>query len=322
MRQGHVVVVGSANYDRITYVDTLPAPGETVTARDMRESIGGKGVNQSIAAAALGARVLFLTALGDDPEGATIERQLQERGVELLSLAQSNLRTGTASVTVDLQGENSIVVWPGANADHTPSATARALDRAAEWATPRTVLVSQAEVPVDTIAQTAAAAGRLGLRFVLNIAPFVVLPADVLAAADPLVLNRTEAVALLRASGQDLDAAVAPEDLCRLISPYARTVVVTLGEYGAACLADGHYELCAPPKVDRVVDATGAGDAFVGAMAAALAQGMGLLAGVRIATHLSALTVSERGAASSYAVWTDQVLESVLVPPLRGLDGP
>lgn len=217
MTHGHVVVVGSANYDRTTYVNDLPTPGETVLAHDMRESIGGKGANQSVAAAALGSRVLFLTALGDDPEGNTLGRQLTDRGVELLALVpDTDLRTGTASITVDRRGENVIVVWAGANAAHTPPATSRALERAAEWAPPGTVVVSQTEVPVDTITQTAAAAGRLGLRFVLNVA----LSPDVLAAADPLVLNCTEADALLRSSGHEVDATLplAPEDLCRHIA--------------------------------------------------------------------------------------------------------
>lgn len=311
---GHVVVVGSANYDRTAYVDTFPLPGETLIAKEVRESIGGKGANQSVAAAALGPRVLFLTALGEDPEGAAIEQHLQGCGIEMLNLAPTTgLRTGTASITVDRWGENNIVVWPGANTAHTTAATAHALDHAAQWAPAGSVVVTQAEIPVHTIAQTAAAAGRLGLRFVLNVAPFVPLPSDVLAVADPLILNLNEAVALLRSTGQDVGAAPpgTPEALCRHLSEFARSIVVTLGEAGAACLVDGHYELCAPPRVEHVVDTTGAGDAFVGTLAAGLARGLGLLAAVRVATHLSALTVSQRGAASSYATWTAEDLTSV-----------
>lgn len=318
MTDAQVVVVGSTNYDRTSYVDALPAPGETVIAQEHRESIGGKGANQSLAAARLGAHVLFLTALGDDPESAVLERELRSHGVEvMLMVPPTGLRSGAASITVDRHGENAIVVSPGANYAHEGSATAGALARAGEWASPDAVVVSQAEVPLDTIVDTAAAARGLGLRFVLNLAPFVSLPRQVLASADPLVVNRSEAVALLRSvdDGDETSLDSSGEYLCRRLASHAKSLVVTLGGQGAACLVDGRYEFCPAPPVARVVDTTGAGDAFVGALASALAGGAELPPAVRLATQLSSLTVAESGASSSYRVWTEELVSRVLSSP-------
>ncbi|GAA1919657.1 ribokinase [Nocardioides hwasunensis] len=313
---GQVIVVGSSNYDRTTYVDSLPRPGETVTAQETRESIGGKGANQSVAAATVGVQVVFLSALGHDTEGTVLRHELGERGVELVDLLPgTSQRTGTAAITVDEQGENVIVVSPGANGAHLPEVTERCLAKVGERVGGDAVVVSQAEVPVDTIAQASAWAGRHDLRFVLNIAPYTDLPAEVVASANPLVVNETEALALLSSLGRAVPGGAEdadPVELCRSLAGCAVSVVVTLGARGAACLVGNRVEVSEPPAVSRVVDTTGAGDAFVGALAALLAGGRSLPEGVRLATELAALTVTEAGAATSYRVWTADVLDHVL----------
>ena len=311
---GRVVVVGSANYDRTAYVTSFPEPGETRLVGDLEESVGGKGANQSIAAATLGAHVTFLTALGDDPEGRMVDERLRGAGVELRALVPSaGLRTGTALVTVDERGENTILVASGANARHDPDRTAAALDDVLSEAATGAVVVSQAEVPVATIALAADRARRRGLRFVLNLAPFADVPRDVLAVADPLVVNEGEAAALLRSLAPDapLDVEPGAEELLEALAPHAGSVVVTLGSDGAACRVDGEPRRFVAPPPGRVVDTTGAGDAFVGALATWLADGADLPDAVAAAVRLASLTVARRGASASYAVWTESAVRGV-----------
>lgn len=293
-----VVVVGSVNADLVARVDRHPVPGETVLGHDLAVLPGGKGANQAVAAARLGAPTALVGAVGTDAFAEAALAGLRAAGVDLRALAVVDGPTGLALVTVDAAGENSIVVVPGANA----RVDGPHVDAHREVVAAAAVVVVQGEIPRTGIERAAAATrGRL----VVNLAPAVDVDPAVLRRADPLVVNQHEAAVVLAAldggpgtvapaSGADEAAVVA-----RLLAHGVPSVVVTLGARGALVgSADGVVPEPAP-RVDAV-DTTGAGDAFVGALAARLAAGDDLLAAVRLAVRVGAAAVRGRGAQPSF----------------------
>lgn len=262
-----VVVLGSLNVDLVTRVAQHPSPGETVLGEGLRRLAGGKGANQAMAAARAGASVLMVGAVGDDEGGRTYAARLAAAGVDTGALAVvDDEPTGTALIVVDSTGENSIVVVAGANA----TVTADALPDLG----PGDVLLVQLEVPLDAVAGACRRARGQGARVVLNTAPYADLPDDVLALADPVVANEHEAARLASTSGTP------------------GSLLVTLGSDGARW---GDLALPAE-RVDDVVDTTGAGDAFCGALAAALADGADDDAALRAALAAGARAVRHEGA--------------------------
>jgi ribokinase len=245
---GRVLVVGSANIDVVLRVGRLPGRGETVLADGVVTGYGGKGANQAVAAARAGARVSMVGRVGGDEAGTVYRDRLAAFGVDVTHLLPTPAsRTGTAYVLVGADGENSIVVDPGANAavsglDLAPVASLGAGD----------VLLVQCELAAGVVAQAVRLGRERGALVVVNLAPFVDLPDDVLASADAVVVNEAEAARLGPRAGVSL--------------------VVTRGAGGAAW--DGiEQPAVIVPEAD-VVDTTGAGDAFCGALAAALAAGL------------------------------------------------
>ncbi|MGI8434426.1 MAG: ribokinase [Nocardioidaceae bacterium] len=288
-----VLVVGSANRDYVSTLDRLPRPGETVLGADLTVSSGGKGANQAVAAATYGARCALVACVGDDADGRALVASLVASKVEVNEVATvGDVRTGAAFVLVTRGGENSIVVAPGANSRLRPGVAAAAVER---LASSFGVVVAQAEIPVDTLAAALRAADAHGVRAVLNLAPFVELPAEVVALADPLVVNETEAGALL---GRDVDGVTGALEAAASLVARARSVVVTLGPQGAVVVAARNVDHVAAYPVD-VVDSTGAGDAFTGVLAAALSFGDDLLGAVRCGVAAGTIAVGHRGAQAS-----------------------
>lgn len=287
---GLVLVVGSLNVDTIVHLDHRPGPGETVLARSARTSPGGKGANQAVAAARAGVRVLLAGAVGDDAAGHDLVAALTAAGVGTQLVAVDTGRpTGEAHVSVTPDGENSIVVVAGANAGVTVDTVRAVVDQAPAGA----VVVTQAELAPETVTAVVRRAAARELRCLLNLAPYVRLPADVLALADPLVVNASEAAAL----GADLGrTAPSPEDVPAALHGVARSLVVTLGAAGAALVDAGGRHTRVPAPAVQVVDSTGAGDAAVGALAAALANGHDLLAAVRAGVVAGSREVTRPGA--------------------------
>lgn len=248
-----IVVVGSVNLDIVAEVDHTPLPGETVLARAHWTAHGGKGANQAVAAARLGAEVHFVGCVGRDAHGQELRRDLSDEGVDIALLAVSDSPTGMASITVDPAGENAIVVGTGANDDVTVTPDVADLLARAD------VVLSQLEIPIAVVADAGAAAGGL---FVLNAAPAAHLPADVLASVDVLVANEHEITALA--------GALDPVRVRELGVP---TVVTTLGARGAHVVTAGDSAFV--PAIEVTVrDTTGAGDAFCGALAHGLDAGL------------------------------------------------
>ena len=258
-------MLGSLNVDVAVRTARHPAPGETVLGGDPETAFGGKGANQAVAAAAAGARVRMLGAVGGDTEGEEYLRRLAGFGVDASGVRRVPGPTGRAFVVVAEDGENTIVVSPGANsAVGDPELAAL---RPAEG----DVLLLQLEIDPAVVAAAIGIARDAGARVVLNLSPSTALSSEVLALADPVVVNEGEAAAL--------DGA--PTEL-----------LVTRGARGSAW---GAVEVPAE-AVEEVVDTTGAGDAYCGALAAALAEGASREGAMRAASAAAAACVGRRGA--------------------------
>lgn len=308
---GHdVLVLGSANVDIFTTLDRFPRPGETVFGRAGGTGLGGKGANQAVAAALTGARTTLFGMVGDDAEGETVRSTLAQNGVDPSGLRTlPGASTGRAYITVNQAGENTIIVVSGANAGLTPAALGRGRLAALLDATGPALALTQGELPADTVDAFARACRDRGVRFVLNLAPVIPVCAATLRAADPLVVNEHEAAALLAAgrdafpgleSGQQAGLQAALAAARTLARDRSATAVVTLGAQGAVA-SDGEtaWHQAAPP-VAHVVDSTGAGDAFVGALAACLACGGSLADAVRLGVQAGSLAVAGQGTVPSY----------------------
>ncbi|MBC9821030.1 PfkB family carbohydrate kinase [Terrabacter sp. MAHUQ-38] len=279
---GSVVVVGSVNLDVSVTVDRLPAPGETLLGGTVRRSGGGKGANQAVAAArAGGARTAMVGAVGDDPDGAALRASLESDGIDCSCLTTSASPTGTALITVDRSGENTIVVAAGANDDVRLDDAAAALVRAAD------VVLAQLEIPQPTVL-AAARARRPDALLVLNAAPYAAVDADLLAAVDLLVVNEHEALGL--------SAAPTVDEAVQSLLESVPAVLVTLGAAGARLDRRGGRTTVVPaPRVDAV-DTTGAGDTFCGVLGAALARGDDDLSALRLASAAASVAVEGKGA--------------------------
>ena len=281
-----IAVVGSCNVDFVVPVAGLPQPGETVLGRDHLRSPGGKGANQAVAAARLGSEVGFVGCVGEDELADTITDALSSAGVSTRWLrVVGDAPSGLALITVADGGENTIAVSPGANAHLSPSDVAAAAPLLTEAA----VTLVQLEIAPSTVAAAVHAAGG---KVVLNPAPAASLPASVLAEVDVLVPNRTE-LAVLAGSETPTTVEDAAELAAALNGPGA--VVVTLGEDGVVVVAAGETTHIPAISVDAV-DATGAGDAFCGALADALSRGETLVAAAQWAVRVAGLSTTRWGA--------------------------
>ena len=298
----NVVVVGSINADLLTRVAAHPARGETVIGDSIDVLPGGKGANQAVAAARLGASVAMVGAVGDDTFAAPATASLREAGVALDALTEVPGATGVAVVTVSADGENAIVVIPGANATVTGSVVRAHQQLLASAA----VVVLQGEIPREGV-EAAARAG--GGRVVLKLAPVIAVDPEVLRLADPLVVNEHEALGALELLGVD-GFTGSHEDAARaLCAAGVRSAVVTLGAAGALVACDGSVTAVPSPRV-QAVDTTGAGDAFCGALAGRLAAGDDLVGSARFAARVGAFAVQRAGAQPSYP-WADDELPEV-----------
>jgi ribokinase len=289
-RVADVFVVGSINRDFVLSVERRPEPGETVTDARLATHNGGKGANQSAAAALLGASVAFLGRVGDDGFGGPLVRSLSDKSVETTLVQEvPGSSTGAAFITVTPDGENAITVAPGANR----RLTAEDVDDASGFIGEARVLVAQMEVPPEVVLRAVEVAAGNGTRALVNLAPPFEVPRALLEKLDPLVINEHEAAFLLGESVEGVDEAL--DAIRRLLSLGPRSVVVTLGEEGAVFSGGESAQHLPAPKV-KVVDTTGAGDAFVGALAARLATDVPLEDAVAYAVRAGAAAVTETGA--------------------------
>jgi ribokinase len=299
-RRADVVVVGSVNRDYLCRVEVLPTPGQTVLGGEASVFSGGKGGNQAVAASLLGARTALVARVGADDDGRAVTSDLANAGVDTSQVVATDTRTGMAFVMVDASGENSIVVAPGANAVLDGPATAQAVGA---LLSPAGVVVTQAEIPVPAFEAAVLAAEEAGCRAVVNLAPYRPIADGVLALCDPLVVNESEASGLLR---RDIAGAEQARTAAADLLGGCRSVVITIGEGGALVgrrERQPEVELIPAERVE-VVDTTGAGDAFTGALAAALSAGSGLVEAARVGVRAGTYAVRAAGAQPSFPTAT------------------
>jgi len=288
-----IIVIGSLNMDLVVKAPRLPRPGETLAGSDFRTVPGGKGANQAVAAARLGAQVAMVGRVGQDVFGPRLLAGLADDGVDIRHVQQDSAApTGTATIIVDERGENAIVVVAGANGRVGPGD----VDAAQALFSTARLLILQFEIPLPTVEYAMGVAARHGLRVVVNPAPAHRVPVSFLHQADIVVLNETEAEAITGVSVVGTDSAAAVRQALQQAGEQA--TVVTVGERGAF-LATAKDTLHVPTPRVPVVDTTAAGDAFVGGLAVSLLHGDPLHAAVRYATVAGALAVTKFGAQTS-----------------------
>lgn len=283
-----IVIVGSSNTDMVVRCEHMPRPGETVLGGEFMMNPGGKGANQAVAVSRLGGEAVFIGKVGDDIFGIQTRAQLSREGIDVRHLGTaSDCASGVALINVDAEGENSISVASGANGRLTPediSAAAGAICSA-------DILLMQLEVPVETVTFAACMAKSHGVKVVLNPAPAMPLPPELLKHVDILIPNRSE---LELIAGCDCSRSV--DEAVRTVSALGvSTLIVTLGSKGAMICSDGQSRLV-PPFPVKAVDTTAAGDTFCGALCVALAEGRTIDEAVTFGNKAASVTVTRPGA--------------------------
>jgi ribokinase len=288
-----IVVLGSLNLDLVYRMSRMPAAGETLASEDSAIFCGGKGANQAVACARMGAAVSMIGRVGDDPAGHKLCGALAEEGIALDGVITTpDILSGTAVIFLTPDGQNRIVLAGGANALLSPQDVAA---HAAEFDDAR-VLVCQLEVPLETVEAAATLAAARGVPLLLNPAPAHALPDDLLARVDYLVPNESEAAAL---TGIDVrDATSAAEAARLLLGRGVRCAVITLGASGVL-IADKNGCRHMPALPTTVVDTTAAGDSFIGGFATGIAEGLSVDDAARLGLNVARVCVSRAGAQAS-----------------------
>ncbi|MCJ2164710.1 MULTISPECIES: ribokinase [unclassified Pseudodesulfovibrio] len=293
MPKKKLVVIGSVNADHVLQLETFPRPGETVVGHGYQVIPGGKGANQAVAAARLGADVSFVACVGDDDFGTRMVERFRDDGIDTAGITtMTDMPTGIALIQIARSGENSIAISPEANGAFTPEIleTNMALLRKAD------MVLMQLEIPLETIEVAAREARRGGAVIVLNPAPAQPLPDSLLSDLSVITPNETEAELLtgIRVENES-DARNAAQVLH---DKGVETVIITLGEKGAYLSSPEGSRLVRGYEV-QAVDTTAAGDTFNGAFVAALQQGRGVCAAVEFAHAAAAISVTRIGAQTS-----------------------
>ncbi len=289
-------VVGSSSVDLVTYVERMPVWGETISAPRFEMSMGGKGANQAVAAAKLGASVVVVSKVGDDMLGEGVLKNFEAVGVGAKHVRRvAGQSTGTATILVNAAGDNFILIVKGANGDLTPAD----VEAAGEDLKACDLILLQLEVPLETVYAALAFGRNHGVKTALNPAPAVRnLDMGYVRIASFLTPNETE-LAILTGMPVELEEEIEAAAKS-LLTQGLETVIVTLGARGALLATAQGLKRIAPAKV-QAVDSTGAGDAFIGSLARYYAAGLGIEAALEKATLYAANSVTRRGAQKSFA---------------------
>ena len=288
-----IIVIGSSNTDMVIKTEKLPAPGETILGGKFLMNPGGKGANQAVAAARLGAKVTFITKRGNDLFGNQAVGLFMRENIDTQYIAKDPiLPSGVALITVDARGENSIVVASGSNGNLLPEDIPDALLQAGQFE----ILLLQLEIPVKTVEYAASKANANGIKVILNPAPAQELPASLLKSIWLLTPNETEAEILTGIKVFDESSAGKAADA--LIEKGVSNIIITLGASGAY-IKSGKFSRIIPGIKVHAVDTTAAGDVFNGALAVALSEGSELDEAVVFANKAAAISVTRLGAQAS-----------------------
>lgn len=293
MRKPKITVVGSSNTDLVAIVPKLPAPGETVMGSEFIIAPGGKGANQAVAVARIGADVTFIAKLGMDDNGEQSLKNFKKDGINTdFVFRDPDVTSGVALIFVDKTGENMLVPVPGANGKLSSDDidTARSAIESAD------ILVLQLEVPLDAVERAITIAYESGVPIVLNPAPGRKLESSLIEKVSYITPNETEAEILTDI--KVIDDITAREAGKKLLTLGAKTVIITLGKRGAMLVTQNESELIQAYVVESV-DATAAGDAFNGGFAYAIASGKDIRKAIRFGNAVGAITVTKMGAQPS-----------------------
>lgn len=287
-----IIVVGSSNVDLTARVKRLPRPGETIGGATLLRANGGKGANQAVAAARMGANVLFLTCLGADASGEMLSSQFAADGIDTSCIKISATPTGTALIFVDDNAENCIAVAPGSNNDLLPSD----IDAARGCIEGAGYLLVQLEIPMSTVVRSIELADSLGIKTILNPAPMGPVPQELFSHIWLITPNQTEAEQLTGIHVDSKDSARKAAEA--LFAKGVKNVIITMGCHGSLVCSPEGVELVPARKV-QAIDTTGAGDVYNGALVAALSEGKSLSESARLATIASSVAVTRMGAQTS-----------------------
>jgi len=288
MSKAVIAVVGSAMIDLTAYATVIPAPGQTLEGDLFTTGFGGKGANQAVIAAHCGAEVHFVGKLGRDLFGDSIAENFKKLGIDSEYVERSDTPNGVAHIWVDANGENRIIIIPGANHEIESKKAIEAIESIAGLA----VVVAQCEIKQEVTLAAFSAAKKRGCVTILNPAPYQPLSEELLAVTDWIIPNETEFKELL---GQDPTS----DDVLKSFRP-GKNSIVTLGSEGAVLITShGDLSRVSAPKVNAV-DTTGAGDAFVGVFAFGLASGKNPEDAMKLGIKVASMSVTRKGAQSSY----------------------
>lgn len=288
-----LVVLGSVNADHVLQVPTFPRPGETLHGSRYQVIAGGKGANQAVAAARLNADIGFIACVGDDAFGVDIRQRFQNDGIDIRGVKiQPNCPTGIAMIQVATSGENTICISAEANAYLTAQAIEADLAQIAD----AEYLLVQLETPLDGVEKALQVAKQAGTQVILNPAPALALPAELLRCVDIITPNETEAQVLTGITVSDSASAQQAADV--LHAQGVAIVMITLGAQGVWLSEQGHGELIPGFRVEAT-DTTAAGDTFNGAFVTGLIEGMSLQSAVKFAHAAAAISVTRFGAQTS-----------------------
>ena len=290
-KMNHIVVVGSLNMDLVVRVPHMPIPGETVLGNDFQNIPGGKGANQAVGAARMGARVTMIGKVGNDEFGKALTKNLANEGVGISHISVDEKEaTGIAMITLDQSGQNSIVVASGANMALKPEDIRTAWKKISDI----DVLVMPLEVSLECVEEAVRLATESSVKVILNPAPAQKLSDDLLKKVDVLVPNESETSLLTGLAVESIeDAKIAAKSL---LEKGIGAIVLTLGSRGALLISENQPAIISTPYKVNVVDTTAAGDSFVAALSVGIVEGLPLENALRQATAAGALAVTKMGA--------------------------
>jgi ribokinase len=290
-----LLVVGSINLDLVASARRIPLPGETVSGNTFNTFPGGKGANQAVAAGRLGAPVSMIGCIGNDAFGTQLRASLESAGVDTKAVEVVPTSSGIALITTAEDGQNAIVVVPGANGELSP----RELEKHLALIHDAGIILAQLEIPLETIELLATIARRENIPLILDPAPARALPSSLLASVDWLTPNETETLTLLQRSATELSSNEVEDAAQQLLNQGCRNVLLKLGERGCYVALGNGERMPVPAYRVKAIDTTAAGDAFNGAFATALLRGSDPVASVKYAAAVAAISVTRHGAQPS-----------------------